>query len=333
MLDMNKPINYPFSDTEDSDDVLEDDHDSDEKEEVAKLEQFNEQPVISDYLKKKGERSRYALINKEYEILNIIPTNKIHSVAPIELKKKQFVFGIVTRERVFYLQAVDQVQMEKWVSHIKQIIEHPLSRNPSHHDDGQISRKPSTTTQVSVLTVASSASQPSPIVIEESAAIPIVKKSDTHVKFVEKSPSVVEVKVTSPLSKSWGSNPSVDSSDEECPMSPVSPETDTIACQGYLQKLKNIGGVKSWKKRWFVLRKGKLLYYKDQQEYEVRRILPLATVIDILDIDPILNKHKGDQHCIKLVLAKRSWILSSDSVGDQNIWLEALRRAHEECKA
>ncbi|KAJ3324155.1 hypothetical protein HDV06_000696 [Boothiomyces sp. JEL0866] len=327
MPDMNKPINYPFSDTEDSDEVHEEDHDSDEKEEVTKLEQFNEQPVISDYLKKKGERSR------EYEILNIIPTNKIHSVAPIELKKKQFVFGIVTRERVFYLQAVDQVQMEKWVSHIKQFIEQPLSRNPSHHDDGQISRKPSTTTQVSVLTVASSASQPSPIPVEEHSGIPIVKKSESHVKFVEKLPSLVEVKVTSPLSKSWGSNPSVDSSDEECPMSPVSPETDSITCQGYLQKLKNIGGVKGWKKRWFVLRKGKLLYYKDQQEYEVRRILPLATVIDILDIDPILSKHKESQHCIKLVLAKRSWILCADTVEDQNRWLEALRKAHEESKS
>ncbi|KAI8928641.1 hypothetical protein BC831DRAFT_509850 [Entophlyctis helioformis] len=64
---------------------------------------------------------------------------------------------------------------------------------------------------------------------------------------------------------------------------------DQVMIQGYLEKLR--GGLqKTWKRRWFVLRNGNLTCYKNDSEYEVSSILPMAKVLDVITIDPPAGK-------------------------------------------
>ncbi|KAL2918320.1 hypothetical protein HK105_202247 [Polyrhizophydium stewartii] len=102
---------------------------------------------------------------------------------------------------------------------------------------------------------------------------------------------------------------------------------DQIICQGYLDRL-TTGLPKQWKRRWFVLRNGNLTCYKNESEYEVKHILPLATVLDIFAVEP-QGKNGAHANCFKLVLPKRSWILCAASAQDAQAWISALQYVHQ----
>ncbi|KAJ3278803.1 hypothetical protein HK104_002008, partial [Borealophlyctis nickersoniae] len=90
----------------------------------------NEAAVKSGYLKKKGEKRRtwkkrwfvlrptrlaYYKNEKEYELLGIVHLKDIHMTAEVELKKRQNVFGLVTKQRTYYVQAASEQDMHEWV--------------------------------------------------------------------------------------------------------------------------------------------------------------------------------------------------------------------------
>ncbi|KAG0331943.1 hypothetical protein BG004_001450 [Podila humilis] len=93
--------------------------------------------------------------------------------------------------------------------------------------------------------------------------------------------------------------------------------------QGYLLKLGN--KYKTWRKKWFVLRGDKLTYYKNTKEYQPHGIIPLSTVIDCLQTDPI---SKSKLYCLRIVTAKRSFLCSAPDEDTLLQWLDAL---HVEC--
>ncbi|KAI8619396.1 hypothetical protein BC830DRAFT_1104447 [Chytriomyces sp. MP71] len=89
-----------------------------------------EKVLKSGYLKKKGEKRKtwktrwfvlrttklaYYKNEKEYELLNIIPLQNVTTVADVDLQRRSNVFGVVTRERTFYLQANGPTDMESWI--------------------------------------------------------------------------------------------------------------------------------------------------------------------------------------------------------------------------
>ncbi|KAI9337755.1 hypothetical protein BDR26DRAFT_896510 [Obelidium mucronatum] len=78
-----------------------------------------------------------------------------------------------------------------------------------------------------------------------------------------------------------------------------------------------------------VIREGYLLKQgtKYNKEYIVKRIVPLRTVLDILEIDA-----QGKQYCFKVVLAKRTLILSANTNEEMVNWIEDLRRIHLLCR-
>ncbi|KAG0247166.1 hypothetical protein BG011_001916, partial [Mortierella polycephala] len=96
-----------------------------------------------------------------------------------------------------------------------------------------------------------------------------------------------------------------------------------VVRQGYLLKLGNT--YKTWRKKWFVLRGDKLTYYKNQKEYQPHGIIPLSTIIDCLQTDPV-SKHK--QYCLRIVTAKRSFVCCAPDEDTLLQWLDAL---HVEC--
>ncbi|KAJ3413763.1 hypothetical protein HDV05_007582 [Chytridiales sp. JEL 0842] len=99
---------------------------------------------------------------------------------------------------------------------------------------------------------------------------------------------------------------------------------DKVIFSGYLQKQGTVYN-KNWKKRWFVLRSGKLTSYKNSDEYVAKRVYPLRTVLDVLEID---SNSKAHPFCFKVVLPKRSLILSAEKQEDMVAWIEALRFIH-----
>ncbi|KAF8988430.1 hypothetical protein BGZ52_010108, partial [Haplosporangium bisporale] len=96
-----------------------------------------------------------------------------------------------------------------------------------------------------------------------------------------------------------------------------------VVRQGYLLKLGN--KYKTWRKKWFVLRGDKLTYYKNTKEYQPHGIIPLSTVIDCLQTDPV---SKSKQYCLRIVTTKRSFLCSAPDEDTLLQWLDAL---HVEC--
>ncbi|KAF9419434.1 hypothetical protein BGZ94_009428, partial [Podila epigama] len=96
-----------------------------------------------------------------------------------------------------------------------------------------------------------------------------------------------------------------------------------VVRQGHLIKLGN--AYKTWKKKWFVLRGDNLTYYKNTKEYQPHGIIPLNTVIDCLQTDPV---SKTKQYCLRIVTSKRSFVCCAPDEDTLLQWLDAL---HVEC--
>ncbi|KAG0233258.1 hypothetical protein BGX31_004876 [Mortierella sp. GBA43] len=96
-----------------------------------------------------------------------------------------------------------------------------------------------------------------------------------------------------------------------------------VVRQGYLLKLGNT--YKTWRKKWFVLRGDKLTYYKNTKEYQPLGIIPLSTIIDSLQTDPV---SKNKQFCLRIVTNKRSFVCCAPDEDTLLQWIDAL---HVEC--
>ncbi|KAF8930125.1 hypothetical protein BGZ47_000736 [Haplosporangium gracile] len=93
-----------------------------------------------------------------------------------------------------------------------------------------------------------------------------------------------------------------------------------VVRSGNLLKLGN--KYKTWRKRWFVLRGDKLTYYKNHKEYQPHGIIPLSTIIDCLQTDPV---SKSKQYCLRIVTAKRSFVCCAPDEDTLLQWLDALQ--------
>ncbi|KAJ3102367.1 hypothetical protein HDU96_009652 [Phlyctochytrium bullatum] len=98
-----------------------------------------------------------------------------------------------------------------------------------------------------------------------------------------------------------------------------------VICEGYLFK-QGTKYKQSWKKRWFVLRNGKLTCYKNNGEYVVKRMVQLRNVLDIHEIDSQASKH---QFCFKVVLSKRTMVLSASSEEERHRWVTSMKSLHK----
>ncbi|KAF9582168.1 hypothetical protein BGW38_000556 [Lunasporangiospora selenospora] len=96
-----------------------------------------------------------------------------------------------------------------------------------------------------------------------------------------------------------------------------------VVRQGYLVKLGNT--YKTWRKKWFVLRGDKLTYYKNSKEYQPLGIIPLSSIIDCLQIDPV---SKSKLYCMRIVTLKRNFVCCAPDEDTLLQWLDAL---HVEC--
>ncbi|KAI8999732.1 hypothetical protein DFJ74DRAFT_647767, partial [Hyaloraphidium curvatum] len=120
-----------------------------------------------------------------------------------------------------------------------------------------------------------------------------------------------------------------DSEDDIIVGPPLPGEDDGgVRYAGWLWKLGKSGS--GWKRRWFVVRGGKVAAYKDEKEYQCLRIIPLSTVLSFLPPpggDP-LRLSKAHPHALKIVCPKRAWTLAADDPGELARAYRALAEAH-----
>ncbi|SPO00560.1 related to PH domain protein [Cephalotrichum gorgonifer] len=83
-------------------------------------------------------------------------------------------------------------------------------------------------------------------------------------------------------------------------------ELDRVIWQGRLLFLRSKGGVRQWRKTWGVLRPRNLILYRDESEYAAKFILPLPSIVDVIDIDPI-GRGKGKAHCLQIITDEKNY--------------------------
>jgi hypothetical protein len=81
-------------------------------------------------------------------------------------------------------------------------------------------------------------------------------------------------------------------------------DPERVIWQGYLMYLKSSKGVKQWKGLWAVLRSRNFALYKDDAEYSPRLIIPLSSVINVVEIDPV---SKTKIHCMQVITEEKSY--------------------------
>lgn len=84
----------------------------------------------------------------------------------------------------------------------------------------------------------------------------------------------------------------------------VEQDPDRVVWQGWLWFLRSKGGVKQWKHLWGVLRPRNLILYKDESEYTAHWILPMPSVVNVVDIDPL---SKSKVNCLQIITEEKSY--------------------------
>ncbi|RWA04585.1 hypothetical protein EKO27_g10519 [Xylaria grammica] len=84
----------------------------------------------------------------------------------------------------------------------------------------------------------------------------------------------------------------------------VERDPDRVVWQGWLWFLKGKRGMRQWKNCWTVLRPRNLILYKDESEYTASFILALASIVNVVDIDPV---SKTKVHCMQIITDEKSY--------------------------
>lgn len=81
-------------------------------------------------------------------------------------------------------------------------------------------------------------------------------------------------------------------------------DPDRVIWQGWLWFLKGKRGMRKWKNCWAVLRPRNLILYKNESEYTASFILALASIVNVVDIDPV---SKTKTHCMQVITDEKSY--------------------------
>lgn len=89
-------------------------------------------------------------------------------------------------------------------------------------------------------------------------------------------------------------------------------DPERVVYQGYLLYLRSKNGIRSWKNLWVVLRPRSLSLYKNDSEYSPVMILPMESVISVVEIDPL---SRTKRYCFQVISEERSFKFCAGSEG------------------
>ncbi|TLS22642.1 uncharacterized protein PpBr36_05993 [Pyricularia pennisetigena] len=84
----------------------------------------------------------------------------------------------------------------------------------------------------------------------------------------------------------------------------IAPEKDPdrVMWQGQMWFLRSKGGLRQWKKSWAVVRPRNLILYRDSSEYSPHLVLPLSSILNVVDLDPI---SRTKRHCLQIITEEK----------------------------
>ncbi|TVY68766.1 putative PH domain-containing protein PB16A4.02c [Lachnellula suecica] len=81
-------------------------------------------------------------------------------------------------------------------------------------------------------------------------------------------------------------------------------DPERVIWQGHLLYLKTISGVRQWKDLWGVIRPRNIAFYKNDSEYSPILIIPLSSVINAVEIDPL---SRTKRLCMQVITEEKSY--------------------------
>ena len=102
----------------------------------------------------------------------------------------------------------------------------------------------------------------------------------------------------------------------------VNADPERVIRHGWLLCLRSKGGVKSWKSLWVVLRARAISFYKDGDEYSASKVVPMSSIINAADIDPV---SKNKTFCFQIIVEDKTYRLCAADEDDLAKWLGALK--------
>ncbi|MDP2438327.1 MAG: hypothetical protein Q8P67_21485 [archaeon] len=90
------------------------------------------------------------------------------------------------------------------------------------------------------------------------------------------------------------------------------------------------GSVKSWKRRYFLLKDNFLFYYKTSKEPKPLGVVHLDDfLVDVAKPDEIKNPAKDlSKHCFKIVLSDRTYFICSERQIDMDLWIDQIKNVN-----
>ena len=157
-IETNNPVNIDNTiDTIDTETCAHDspqeeqDQDSDGSEFLQEIFIGPETPIFSGFLMKKGKfkwkrrwiilqsnRLLYYKDEKEYELLGIIEFKDVVSLSKV-VRRRDFVFALVTKTKTFYLQAPDDSHFKHWMESLRNCLNLEISSLESSDSDLELS--------------------------------------------------------------------------------------------------------------------------------------------------------------------------------------------------
>lgn len=107
-------------------------------------------------------------------------------------------------------------------------------------------------------------------------------------------------------------------------MSVLNPELDPerVVWQGHLLYLKSKNGIRQWKDLWAVIRPRNIQFYKNDSEYSTLLIIPLSSVINGVEIDPL---SKTKRLCFQVITEEKSYKFCARTEDGLNKCLGAIK--------
>jgi hypothetical protein len=102
----------------------------------------------------------------------------------------------------------------------------------------------------------------------------------------------------------------------------VDADPERVIWQGYLLYLKSKGGVRQWKDLWAVIRRNNLTLYKNESEYSPILLVPLSSIINAVEIDPL---SRTKIHCLQVITEEKSFKFCAKDEGTLDKSLGALK--------
>lgn len=134
--------------------------------------------------------------------------------------------------------------------------------------------------------------------------------------------SIPKVRALSPIASGQNLRPITARNASQISGFDVNIDPERVIRHGWLQCLRSKGGVKSWKHLWVVLRAKTLSFYKDEDEYSAVKVIPMTSVINAADIDPV---SKSKKFCFQIIVEDQIYRLSAPDEEELAKWLGALK--------